>query len=180
MSKCKETVNINGEIVQKYEVIKLNNELSKQRFLLKSEDGAKYFITAFGNNYISELSKFKNGDKVRLNAGREVSHFNGKEHINYYVNSLHALPNIQENVFFERYIGFLNVNKIEHTLTLQDVEMVYNDFISQTGLTQVDFDNAVVFMVKKWKNSLYFHLRSPEKLREYIATALKLEKEDEN
>jgi len=180
MSKCKEIVNLNGEIVQKYEVIKLNDDLSKQRFLLKTEDGAKYFITAFGNEYILRLSKFKDGDMVCLSAGKEVTTFNGKEHTNYYVNSIDAMSNCKGDVSFQRYIDFFDRNKIDHNLTIQDVETVFNEMTTLSGITQKEFDSVLEFMVKKWRNYLYFHLKSREQLKDYYFTAQKLKSEEEN
>jgi hypothetical protein len=180
MSKCKETVNIEGEIVKKYEVIKLNNDLSKQRFLLRTEEGAKYFITAFGNEYILMLCKFNDGDKVSLNAGKEVTTFNGKEHINYYVNSIDAMSKCKVDVYFQKYIDFFDKNKIDHSLTIHDVEVVFKELVKSSGISIKEFDSVLEFMIKKWRNNLYFHLKTKEKLQEYYSTALKLKLEEEN
>ena len=90
------------------------------------------------------------------------------------------MSNCKGDVSFQRYIDFFDRNKIDHNLTIQDVETVFNEMTTLTGITQKEFDSVLEFMVKKWRNNLYFHLKSPEKLKDYLAIAQKSKSEEEN
>jgi uncharacterized protein YneR len=173
MNKLKKQVlDIMGTITDKYEVISLKGGLNKQRFLLKTDDGVRYFITAFGNDAIKELSAFSKGMQVSVQAGKEVSVNNSKEYINYYLNSISLWTKSSDEAFYQCYLNFFTTNKIGHKLNCLNVEDVFKELEAKKGIDRVTFDKAMERMVKDGRNNIYFNLDNPKKLLNYVSGAL--------
>lgn len=174
MSKSKnQVIEINGKIICKYEPIKLKDDLRKQRFYIKSFAGEKYFITAFGEESISQLGNFDIDQPVIITAGKEVSNADGREFINYYLNEIKLNEDKANNEYFKIYLDYFHKNKIDCRLTCKEVEVIYQEMVSKLKIDRRRFDQAVEHMVKKYKNYIYFNLQSPKKFYSYLTAALK-------
>lgn len=183
MSKHKESIVITGVIRTKYEIMKLANDLEKQRFFVLSDQNERFFLTAFGKVGIEMLSNLSINEKAHFNCTKEISVKNNKQYINYYLNSISEIANHSSDTAhseFNKYIVFLNVNKIPHNLKPTDFQNVFSRLQLQHSMNMHTFTEVFKFTVEKWHSYIHFNLKDAKILERYFNSALELMMEKPN